>query len=71
MKNTTTPVENHNEQWQLNDVIVAVSTPIGRSTRAVIRVSGIGALEIASKIGAGFRHSWARNVFHPTALFIW
>ena len=50
MKNTTTPAENHNEQWQLNDVIVAVSTPIGRSTRAVIRVSGIGALEIASKL---------------------
>ena len=50
MKNTTTSVENHNEQWQLNDVIVAVSTPIGRSTRAVIRVSGIGALEIASKL---------------------
>ena len=50
MKNEISPQGTHTEQWQLDDVIVAASSPPGRSTRAVIRVSGIGALKILSKI---------------------
>jgi len=68
MKNTTTSAGNQNEQWQLNDVIVAVSTPIGRSTRAVIRVSGIGALDILSKIERG-QQARGRGIF-CTTLFL-
>jgi tRNA modification GTPase len=50
MKNEISPQGTHKEQWQLDDVIVAASSPPGRSARAVIRVSGIGALKILSKI---------------------
>ena len=68
MKSTTTPAVNQNEQWQLNDVIVAVSSPTGRSTRAVIRVSGIGALHILSKIERG-QQARGRGIFCTTLFF--
>ncbi|MSR33477.1 MAG: hypothetical protein EXS12_01520 [Phycisphaerales bacterium] len=68
MKNKTTPTGNQNDQWQLNDVIVAVSSPVGQSTRAVIRVSGNGALEILRKterVSAIHR----RGIFFTTLFF--
>jgi len=68
MKNTTTHAGNQNEQWQLNDVIVAVSSPTGRSTRAVIRVSGIGALHILSKIERG-QQARGRGIFYTRLFF--
>ena len=68
MKNTTTSAGNQNEQWQLNDVIVAVSSPTGRSTRAVIRVSGMGALDILSKIERG-QQARGRGIFCTTLFF--
>src|SRR4051812_31722356 len=45
----------------LSDPIAASATPPGRSALAVIRLSGRGALEIASKIIRGFRPAPARQ----------
>ena len=38
----------------LSDPIVALATPPGRSALAVVRLSGVGAFQIASKVIAGF-----------------
>ncbi len=46
MTNQISPQGADKQQWQLHDVIVAVSSPPGKSSRAVIRISGAGALEI-------------------------
>lgn len=39
----------------LSDPIVALATPAGRSALAVIRLSGVGAFEVAERVIAGFR----------------
>src|SRR3954471_24610659 len=51
----------------LSDPIAALATPPGRSALAVIRVSGRGALDIASKIIRRFRPGPARRASLATS----
>jgi tRNA modification GTPase len=44
----------------LSDPIVALATPPGRAALAVIRLSGVGALDVARQVIAGFRPEPAR-----------
>lgn len=44
----------------LSDPIVALATPPGRSAIAVVRLSGVGALEIATRVAAGARTAQPR-----------
>lgn len=44
----------------LSDPIVALATPPGRSAIAVVRLSGVGALEIAARVAAGARTAQPR-----------
>ena len=44
----------------LSDPIVALATPPGRAALAVIRLSGVGAFDVASQVIAGFRPEPAR-----------
>ncbi|MBS1240811.1 MAG: GTP-binding protein TrmE N-terminus, partial [Gemmatimonadetes bacterium] len=44
----------------LSDPIAALGTPPGRSAVAVVRVSGVGAFEVAARVIRGFSPEPAR-----------
>jgi tRNA modification GTPase len=45
----------------LSDPIVALATPPGRSALAIVRLTGVGAFEIAERVVAGFRRDPPRE----------